>query len=104
MTAAVIAPRARRDLVAAAKWIRRNNPAAARALRDAVAKATERIGTYPRIGVVRPDLTGGPYRFVVLSGFPYLIVYAENHDPPLIVRILHGARDLPRLLRDLPLQ
>ena len=101
MTAALIAPRARRDLVAAVRWIRRDNPAAARALRDAVARAAERIGTYPRIGVVRRDLTSGPYRFVVLTGFPYLIAYAENHDPPLIVRVVHGARDLPRLLRDL---
>jgi hypothetical protein len=33
-----------------------------------------------------------------------LIVYAEDHDPPLIVRVVHGVRDLPRLLRDLPLQ
>jgi toxin ParE1/3/4 len=70
-------------------------------LRDAVAGAAERIGTYPRTGVVRPDLTSGPYRFVILTGFPYVIVYAENSDPPVIVRILHGARDLPRLLRDL---
>jgi toxin ParE1/3/4 len=104
VTTAVIAPRARRDLVAAIRWIRNDNPLAARALRDAVAKAAERIGTYPRIGVVRLDLTSGPYRFVVLTGFPYLIVYAEDHDPPLIVRVVHGARDLPRLLRDLPLQ
>lgn len=104
MTSAVIAARARRDLVAAARWIHQDNPLAARAFRDAVANTAERIGTYPRIGVVRSDLTTGPYRFVVLTGFPYLIVYAENRDPPLIVRILHGARDLPRLLRDLPSQ
>jgi toxin ParE1/3/4 len=104
VTSAVIAPRARRDLVAAVRWIRRDNPAAARALRGAVAKAAERIGTYPRIGVVRRDLTSGPYRFVVLAGFPYLIAYAEDYDPPLIVRVVHSARDLPRLLRDLPSQ
>jgi toxin ParE1/3/4 len=104
LSAAVIAPAARRDLVAAARWIRRDNPAAARALRDAVANAAERIGTYPQIGVVRRDLTSGPYRFVMLTGFPYLIVYAENHDPPVIVRVIHSARDLPRLLGQLPSQ
>jgi len=101
MTAAVFAPRARRDLLAAARWIASDNPAAARAFRDAMAKAAERIGEYPQIGATRPSLADEPYRFVILTGFPYVIVYNAERIPPLIVRILHGARDLPWLLRDL---
>jgi toxin ParE1/3/4 len=101
VTAAALSPRARRDLISAVRWIEKDNPVAAQGLLDAVVKAAERIGSYPRIGTVRPDLTSGPYRFIALTGFPYLIAYAENRDPPLIVRILHGARDLPRLLRNL---
>jgi toxin ParE1/3/4 len=87
------------------EWIARDNPAAAQGLLDAVLKAAERIGEYPGIGVRRPHLTASvQYRFVVLTGYPYMIVYAEKYDPPLIVRVVHGARDLPRLLRDLPSQ
>lgn len=105
MTAATLSRRARRDVDSAMDWIARDNPAAAQGLLDAVLRAAERIGQYPRTGVRRPDLTAGVrYRFVVLTGYPYLIVYAEDRDPPLIARILHGAQDLPRLLRDLPLQ
>jgi toxin ParE1/3/4 len=36
-----------------------------------------------------------------LTGFPYVIVYTAARNPPLIVRILHGARDLPEILRGL---
>ncbi len=74
---------------------------AAQALLDAVLKAAERIGSFPQIGTMRPDLARPPYRFLTLSGSPYLIVYNDSRVPPLIVRIVHGARDLPRLLRSL---
>jgi len=96
---AVLAPRARRDLLAAMRWIARDNPTAARALRDAIVQAAERIGAHRHIGVQRPDLAGEPYRFLALTGFPYVIVYNADRTPPLILRILHGARDLPELLR-----
>jgi toxin ParE1/3/4 len=99
MSAAVLSPRARRDLLGAMRWIAHDNPAAARAFRDAVAKAMHRIGRHVQIGAVRPDLAGEPYRFLTLSGFPYVIVYNKDRNPPLIVRILHGARDFPEALR-----
>ena len=101
MSAAVLSPQARRDVLEAIRWITRDNPLAARALRAAVAQASERIGVHPLIGSVRPELAPARYRFVVLTGFPYVIVYNGERDPPLIVRILHGARDLPEVLRDL---
>jgi toxin ParE1/3/4 len=101
MSAAVFAPRARRDLLAAVRWIAKDNPAAARALRDAVIAAARRLGDHPQIGAARPELAGEPYRFLTLTGFPYVIVSNAARTPPLILRILHGARDLPELLRDL---
>jgi|SRR5579883_1597005 len=101
MTSVVFSPRARRDLLVATRWIARDNPAAARALRDAVAKAAERIGTYPHLGTLRPDLAGPAYRFLTLAGFPYILVYNAERHPLLIARVLHGARDLPTVLQDL---
>ena len=74
---------------------------AAQALLAAVGRAAENIGIHPRIGVSRPDLAGDRYRFVMLSGFPYTLVYNAERDPPRIVRVLHGARDLPQALRHL---
>jgi toxin ParE1/3/4 len=101
VSAAVLAPAARRDLLAAVRWIATDNPAAARGLRDGVVRAAERIGEHPHIGALRPELAGEPYRFVALTGFPFVVVYNAARRPPLIVRILHGARDLPEILRSL---
>jgi toxin ParE1/3/4 len=101
MTAAVLSRRAQRDLLTAVRWIARDNPAAARGLREAVASASRRIGAHPESGVLRPDLADSPYRFMMLAGFPYLVVYNADRHPPLILRVLHGARDLPTVLRNL---
>lgn len=98
MNAAVFAPRARRDLLEAVRWIAKDNPSAARALRDAVARAAENILAHPMIGPHRPELAHPPYRFLSLTGFPYFIVYTPVPHPPLILRILHASRDIPDLL------
>lgn len=100
MAKAVLSPQARRDLLDAIRWIAKDNPAAARALRDGVATAAARIGEHGQIGTLRPELADEPYRFFTLTGFPYVIAYNAERRPPLIVRILHGARDLPEVLRE----
>ena len=102
MTAATLSDRARRELLAAAEWIAEDNRIAAEGLIEAVEAAAKRIGAHPQIGRRRPELAKGPYRFLTLTAYPYLIAYAENETPPIIVRIVHGARDLPRVLQDLP--
>ena len=94
------AAQARRDLVEAARWLVGENPQAARALRGAVRSAAERLGAQPRIGFARPDLAPEQVRFLALSGFPYILVYASELDPPVVLRGLDGARDLPEVLRD----
>jgi len=99
VSAAVLAPQAQRDLLEAIRWIAADNPAAARALRAGVAAASERIGRHPLIGNTRPELADEAYRFVTVTGFPYVIVYNAERQPPLIVRVLHEARDLPEVLR-----
>jgi len=82
------------------RWIQPDNPAAARALREAVATAAGRLGDHPDIGVGRPTLARAPYRFLPLTGLPYVLVYNAERRPPPIARVLHGARDLPEALGD----
>jgi toxin ParE1/3/4 len=89
-----LSPRARRDLLAATRWIEKDNPTAALGLRNAIRQAAERIGRHPDVGRLRPELTAKAYRFLPLTGFPYVVVYDARRTPPLIARILHGARDL----------
>lgn len=78
-----------------------DNPSAAPAFRQSVSKAAFRIGEHDHVGRFRPDLAGHPYRLLVLAGFPYIIVCHAERRPPVIVRILHTARDLPEVLRGL---
>lgn len=62
--------------------------------------AARRLGDHPDSGVVRSDLADPPVRFLPLTGFPYVIVYDADRRPPLILRVLYGARDLPEVLRE----
>ena len=101
MTAARLSPAARRDLLVAMKWITKDNPAAARALRQDVAKVAITIGEHPYAGSLRPEIVQAPFRCMPLTGFPYVIVYHADRRPPVIARILHSASDLPEILRDL---
>jgi plasmid stabilization system protein ParE len=88
-------------LIAAIKWIKRSNPTAARGLRQAVSTAAISIGDHHAIGEVRIELANEAYRFLPVAGFPYILVYTAISTPPRIIRILHGARDLPEALSDL---
>ncbi len=97
MTAALLSRRARGDMLSAARWIADDNPTAARAFRQAVERVATLIGEHPRVGHMRPELAGAAYRFLGLTGFPYIVVYNAERQPPLILRVLHGARDLPEL-------
>ena len=99
MADATLSPRARRDLVAAVAWIAEDNRTAARGLRDAVVRAARRIGAHRHLGVAHLELAPPPVRFVMLTGYPYLVVYDADENPPLILRVLHAARDLREALR-----
>lgn len=101
MKPAVLSLRARQDLLDAVRWIARDNPLAARALTESVAAAARRLGDHPESGFARPALADPPARFLVLTGSPYVIVCDAAMRPPVILRVLHGARDLPELLHDL---
>ena len=97
---AELSARARRELLAATRWIARDSPGAARALRAAVLQAGQLIGEHPLAGAQRPELTSAPLRFLTVKRFAYLLAYDPDSDPPMIVRILHAARDLPTVLSD----
>ena len=98
MTAAILLPPARRDIREAVHWIAKDNPGAALGLRNAVLAAARRIGDHPKIGLLRPEYSDGPVRFLILTGYPYVLVYNAAASPPRIIRVLHGARDIPSVL------
>ena len=62
-------------------------------------EAAKKIGDFPEIGLLRPALLTEPRRLLPMTGFPYVIIYNAARKPPLILRVLHAARDLPEALK-----
>ena len=52
----------------------------------------------PKLGRVMLDLAPARYRFWSVRGFPYLLVYDAEAEPPIILRVVHQSRDLPAIL------
>lgn len=94
---ACFTPAAARDVRAAIAGIAAESPATARALRNGIKTAGRRIGTDPASGLQYLALADPPIRFLILTGFPYVLVYDAAASPVLILRMLHGASDLPEL-------
>ncbi|MBF0627057.1 MAG: type II toxin-antitoxin system RelE/ParE family toxin [Magnetococcales bacterium] len=95
MKSAHFSREAQRDILEASRWM------VARAFQKVMKQAATTLGEYPLAGMERPDLVNPPFRFFVITGFPYVIVYNPTMTPPLILRVFHGARDLPELLEGL---
>jgi len=54
------------------------------------------LGRLPGIGHPRPDLT--PKRLLFYQSRPYMIVFRRQAGRAMIARVVHGSRDLKRLL------
>jgi len=63
---------------------------------DAFAEAFEAIATTPGLGAIKTDLTGADVRWWRV--FSFLIMYQSGEADVIVLRIIHGARDLDRVL------
>ena len=89
------------DLQAAARYIRRDNPAAARAFLEAAYHSFEFLARNPGVGRKRADLGFPEIRSWREDGFRrYLIFYRELPDRIQIWRVVQGARPAPGRLTD----
>jgi len=100
---AALSSTAAREFLAIVESIAAESRRAASRFTDAVEDALIRIGRHPLIGAERRELADPPVRFWTLQQHPYVLIYDAALRPPSILRILHGARDLPDLLSDLRL-
>jgi plasmid stabilization system protein ParE len=101
MEPASLTPKARRELHAAARWIARDSPRAALKLVSTMTDAADALGRNPHLGVEQPDLVRRPFRLFPMKGYPYVLIYDPAPYPPIIARMLHGARDLAEVLKSL---
>ena len=78
-------------------YIALDNPPAAKRVYQAIAAAAEGLRELPHIG--RPGRLPGT-RELSVDALPYIIVYQVDADTVTILAVFHGARDLPRALRE----
>ena len=85
------------DIIDIICYLRENSPPAAKRFRANVRTSLQQLASNPLIG--RPDIFDHPklqdIRRWSVRGFPnYLIYYRVEQSHLLIIRILHGARDV----------
>ena len=95
-----ITPSARRDIKSIWRYIAQDSVHYADLVADAILATCYATAELPEIGHARPDLTQRNILFVPVRNYErYVIAYAAESEPLRILRVLHGARDVPRLFR-----
>ncbi|MBK6349070.1 MAG: type II toxin-antitoxin system RelE/ParE family toxin [Steroidobacteraceae bacterium] len=95
MARIVHSPAAEDDLLEIWVGLAANNVSAAERLMDDLDVATQILATQPLIGKARREFGPGIRSFPVRD---YVIVYRPIMGGVELVRVVHGARDLERLL------
>ena len=96
-------PRARRDLIEQASYLAENaSPSVAERFLDAVEQTAAGLAAMPRKGRVWKSArfeTRSELRVWKVAGFPKILIFYQLESSGIsVVRVLHGARDLPPLL------
>ena len=101
MSSYLLTPQAEDDLFAVWSYIAQDSIEAAERVEAQIYTACGFLSSTPQAGHVRQDLTARPVRFWTVPRFPsYVIVYDPDSHPLRIIRILHGAFDIPRHLAE----
>jgi plasmid stabilization system protein ParE len=88
-------PGAASDITGIWEFIANDNPRAAGRVREGILDAIRRLVPFPQQGHLRADLTSRSLRYQTVHD--YLIAYAPDEKPLLIVAVLHGRRS-PRVI------
>ena len=92
-------PQAAEDLDAIWWFIAEDNRDAANRVEMEIIATCRRLAKHPRMGTKRQDITPLPVRFWTITKFPnYVIVYRSDSAPLQVVAVLHGKRDLKKVL------
>ena len=91
-----LSPEAAHDIRDIWSFIAQDNIRAARKVRLQLFEACQLLADNQKIGHRRDDLTEEPVLFWPVGS--YLVIYDPNSRPIAVVRVVHGARDVPSLL------
>lgn len=91
-----LSPKAKADILSIAKHIADDNPHAALNWYEDILAVCRVLGDLPAVGQSRDDVEAG------LRTFPkgnYMIIFRAHGPDAVILRVVHGARDWPKLAR-----
>jgi plasmid stabilization system protein ParE len=88
-------PAAAEDVTEIWQFIADDDPVAAGHFREEILEAIRKLVKFPHMGHKRPDLSSRPLRFHVVRD--YLIAYAPDEKPLLVVAVIYGRRN-PRIM------
>jgi antitoxin ParD1/3/4 len=98
-----LTPLAKSDIFNIWSYIAEDNQNAADRVEQAIYDACAFLTDGPLRGHARPDLTTRPVRFWTLTRYPnYTIVYRPETAPLQIIAVLHGKRNIQRILKYRP--
>ena len=85
-------PPAEADVDEMVRYVARDSVSAALAQEARIYDAVSRLEVHPHLG--RSGNMAGT-RELVVAGTPYVVIYRVGDEAIDVVRVLHGARDLP---------
>jgi plasmid stabilization system protein ParE len=98
-----LTPLAKADIFEIWAYIAADNEDAADRVEQAIYDACEFVASSPFRGHARKELTKRALRFWTLTRYPnYTIVYRPETVPVQVVAVLHGKRNIKRVLKDRP--
>jgi plasmid stabilization system protein ParE len=96
----VLTPLAQADIFYIWSYIASDNEDAAERVENAIFDACSFVATNPLSGRRRPNISKRPVLFWTLTRYRnYLVVYRPDTTPVEIIAVLHGKRDLRRMLK-----
>jgi antitoxin ParD1/3/4 len=100
MSGYALTPLAKSDLFDIWSYIAERSEDAANRVEQAIYDACAFIAEAPLRGHTRPDLTSRPLRFWTLTRYHnYSVVYRPETAPLEVVAILHGKKNIRRILQ-----
>jgi plasmid stabilization system protein ParE len=100
MSVYALTPLAQADIFDIWCYLAEDSQDAADRVEQAIYDACARLGEAPRRGHSRSDLTSRSLRFWTLTRYPhYTVVYRPETAPVQVVAVLHGKRNIQRILK-----
>jgi toxin ParE1/3/4 len=98
MSQVLLTPEAEESRIDIWGYVARENPDAADRLLERIDKKCRLYATQPQMGSLRPDLGRHVRCFPVGN---YVVIYRPIADGIVVLLVVHGARDIPAVFREL---